>query len=135
MSTELFQVYDRPAIYEREDDAERCIAWDRAEGRFVEDPEALHVILSGSADVRRIDVGTARLLIARLLARHGGNDPDAQRKLAELVEIENGAARKRVPLSDREKRRRSEIIDDVLRARLISKANDPGIEWERLIAG
>jgi len=135
MSIELFQVYDRPAIYERTDDSERCIAWDRDEGRFAEDPDALAMILSGSADVRRIDKVAARLLIARLLARHGVTEADAQAKLAELVRIENEAAQKRVPLTEDEKRRRSEIIDEVLRTRMLSRADGPGMEWEKLISG
>ena len=133
MSAELFQVYDRPAIYDRTNDSERCIAWHREEGRFGEDPDALGMILSGSADVRRIDKDTARLLVARLLARHGVTDADDQRKLAELLQIENEAARRREPLTMDEKQRRSEIIHDVLRKRMLLRADALGMEWEKLI--
>lgn len=112
MQLELFQIYDRPAIYRRNDDGETCIAWNREQGRFEEDVEALHLVLSGSSDVRRIDRDTARLLIARLLARREAGEQ--QGRLRELLEIEAEAARRRIPLSEAERARRAQIVSDAL---------------------
>ncbi len=132
MSFEFFEIHDRPAIYERTNSGERCIAWNREAGYFEDDPDALVMILSGSSDIRRIDKSFARLLVARMLARREDIDDDARAMLDELVAMENAAMRNRVPLTTEETRRRSEIASTVIEARLA--ANDaPGTEWERLL--
>jgi hypothetical protein len=134
MQLELFQVYDRPAIYRRQDDSETCIAWNRQLGRFEEDVEALHLILTGSSEVRRIDRDTARLLIARLLAHGEGGDGEERGRLVELQEMEAEAARKRVPLSDADKARRASIVSGVLEGALAEIAFDAlSVEEKSLI--
>jgi len=120
MQCELFLIFDRPAIYRRTNDEETCVAWNREQARFEEDDEALRLVHSGSTDVRRIDGDTARLAIARLLARHESGRESPQ--LRELQEMEAEAARKRVPLSDVDKRRRSQIVAEVMESASVERA-------------
>jgi hypothetical protein len=120
MQLELFQIYDRPAIYRRNAEDESCIAWNREQGRFEDDVEALHLVLSGSSDVRRIDRDTARLLIARLLAHR--DDAREQAPLRELLEIEGETARRRIPLSEADRARRAKIVSGVLDGPLAGSA-------------
>jgi hypothetical protein len=134
MQMELFQIYDRPAIYRRDDRSETCLAWNREEGRFGEDVEALHTVLGGSTEVRRIDRDQARRLIARLLSgRANASDPE-KAALQEFVTIEARGARERVPLTAAEEARCEAIIEAIVGARLQNGSLGLNEDETRLIA-
>lgn len=120
MQMELFQIYDRPAIYARDEIHETCFAWSRERGRFEEDGDALQALLGGSTEVRRIERDQARRLIARLLARSDSRTDAERAALDEFLAIEDRGARERVPLTVAERARRDAIAEAIVAGRIQS---------------